>query len=425
MQYQLVTNSVDTDQVEERVIDGDRHLVAKDVTFIRPMQLAGGYVPADHVAASADEWAGKPLTVNHPRDDSGCVVSANTEIGKQITVGQALDPTRNADDSVDADLAVNADRAAELGGEAEDIVAALENGEPLNVSSQYFATPLAPGVYDGQHRANVEGNLTPDSIALLPNKKGRCTLPDCGFDPSGVTANTEDTTLRVPVRANSDGEDADADSAPQTGDGASVLETIRSLVNRASGDQGTDTSDERAESRVGPSSQSQTANGSDMDRENLIKEITANSNITRDALDDACDDRVQKLHRDVVANADPDDDDDDDNGGAGVDDGDLPDDVVTTDDLDQFRESLIDDIRSEREQASKRDRAEKIAANSADYDQDDVESLADRLDEELDRKEQEVAAGSGLPGHTGTADRVTANTQTDDDADAYGTGVLD
>jgi hypothetical protein len=197
----IVTNSVDTDQVAERTINGDRHLIAQDVTFIRPQQLAGGYVPRTHVEASANAWADQPLGVNHPRDDHGRVVSYNSPIGEETVVGHARDPTANPDGSVSADLAVNADRAEELGGEAMDVVDALENGEPLEVSSQYFADALAPGIYDGQYREEVEGNLDPDGIALLPNKQGACSLPDCGFDPSGVTANADG--LRVPV-ANAD-----------------------------------------------------------------------------------------------------------------------------------------------------------------------------------------------------------------------------
>jgi len=204
MQQHIVTNSVDTDQVEERTIDGHRHLVAKDVTFIQPQRLAGGYVPADHVASSAPEWEGQPLGVNHPRNEDGEVVSYNTRRGQQVVTGHARNPTKHSDGSVSADLAVNADQAEELGGEALDVVDALENGEPLEVSSQYFADPLPPGVYDGQHRDEVEGNLDPDGIALLPNKTGVCSLPDCGFDPSGVTANS--AGLRVPV-ANADARD--------------------------------------------------------------------------------------------------------------------------------------------------------------------------------------------------------------------------
>lgn len=197
MPKHIVTNSVDTEQVEVRTIDGDRHLVAKDVTFIRPQRLAGGYVPRKHVEASAEAWDGQPLGVNHPRDDKGRVVSYNSPIGEQTVTGHARDPTANPDGSVTADLAVNADRAEELGGEALDVVDALENGDPLEVSSQYFADPLPAGVYDGQHREEVEGNLDPDGIALLPNKQGVCSLPDCGFDPGGVTANADG--LRVPV----------------------------------------------------------------------------------------------------------------------------------------------------------------------------------------------------------------------------------
>jgi len=233
----LITNSVDTDRVEETVIDGDRYLIAKDVTFLQPQRLAGGYVPASHVANSAPDWDGEPLGVNHPRDDSGRVVSFNSPEGQRVTVGHARNPERKSDGSVSADLAVNADQAVELGGEAADIVEALENGDPLEVSSQYFADPLPPGVYDGQYREQVEGNLDPDGIALLPNKKGVCSLPDCGFDPAGkATANSDQ--IRLPVAPTDDG--SHGSQHPEDGGSGSTMLTANVTVGGVTF-EGTDT----------------------------------------------------------------------------------------------------------------------------------------------------------------------------------------
>lgn len=192
-------NAVDTENVHEEVIDGDRHLVAEDVQVIKPMNLAGGYVPAAHVAASAAAWDGQPLGVNHPRDHAGRVVSFDSPTGEEAIVGHARDPTAHPDGSVTVDLEVNADRASGMGAEASDIVQALEGGDPLSVSTQYFADELSAGVYDGRERAEVEGNLDPDGIALLPNKPGKCSLADgCGFAADAATANVADG-LRVPA----------------------------------------------------------------------------------------------------------------------------------------------------------------------------------------------------------------------------------
>jgi hypothetical protein len=239
MQYTLIANSVDPDQVEERTIDGDRHLVAKDVTFIRPMELAGGYVPEQSVANSVPAWDKQPLTINHPKnlpdrpwydsDHDGFYVSANRddEVRRRKVIGHAENPSQNSDGSVDADLAHNVERleaiangeavAREDAEAAETLLDALENGDPFDVSSQYFPQPLPPGEYDGEHRDEVEAIANADSIAILPTKDGVCSLEDgCGFKPQQATANTD--VVRAPV-ANATqaddpgGEDLDGDSA--------------------------------------------------------------------------------------------------------------------------------------------------------------------------------------------------------------------
>jgi len=225
MQYTLIANSVDPEQVEERTIDGDRYLVAKDVTFIRPMQLAGGYVPEQSVANSAPAWDQQPLTINHPKnlpdrpwydpDYDGFYVAANAtdEVRRRKVIGHAENPSRNGDGSVDADLAHNADRleaiangeavAREDAEAADALLEALENGKPFDVSSQYFPQPLPPGTYDGEYREEVEAIANADSIAILPTKDGVCSIEDgCGFQPPQATANAE--VVRAPVANVSD-----------------------------------------------------------------------------------------------------------------------------------------------------------------------------------------------------------------------------
>lgn len=221
----IVTNSAQNSRVTEQTIDGDRHLVAEDVTFIRPMRLAGGYVPSDEVAESADNWEGDELTLNHAKnrpdrpwfdpDLDARFLSANAtaETEEKKVIGHAVSPSRQPDGSVNGDLAVNADRLEELANgeaideaEAEDAQAlldALKNQEPFDVSSTYFPRDLPAGVYDGCHRDDVEGIGETDSIALLPNKEGVCSLSDgCGFGADQVTANVDgdtDNVARVPV----------------------------------------------------------------------------------------------------------------------------------------------------------------------------------------------------------------------------------
>jgi len=218
-QYQLIANSISEHSVREETVDGDRHLVVESVPFITNMELAGGYVPAAEVRDSTQGWAGVPDTVNHPRDETGEVISANSpEALDKFGVGRAENPHYDGE-YVRADIRVNADRAASMGGDAADIVAAIDAGEPFDVSSQYVPKPLPAGEYDGEYRENVEGIARPDSIALLPHKTGQCSIEHgCGINPQ--PAGELAANVRVPMTRNAEhGEDMDSAAESQFDEG--------------------------------------------------------------------------------------------------------------------------------------------------------------------------------------------------------------
>jgi hypothetical protein len=484
MHYTLIANSVDPEQVEERTIDGDRHLVAKNVTFIRPMELAGGYVPEQSVANSVPAWDEQPLTINHPKnlpdrpwyddDHGGFYVSANDEeVRQRKVIGHAENPSLNDDGSVSADLAHNVERleaiangeavAREDADAATELLEALENGDPFDVSSQYFPQPLPPGEYDGEHREEVEAIANADSIAILPTKPGVCSLEDgCGFKPQQATANAD--VVRAPVAnagtsddptgASSSGSDttgnasdnpladvdpADVDDWPADGEPSenTLLELGRRLASTV-GLSGASSGDEPAESGTGAEG-TPSANGSDpgsdlgsnMKRDELIDEITSNSEIKRESLEGMGDTCLQSTHEHVVANASGDGDEDDDDGQTTNTGGDTLADM-SVDDLagalaDQgfvTEDSLEDVVANAQQQSEKEQRVEQIVANSSEYDEDDKSDLMDTPESVLADIEDGLSANATLPGATGAADRASANASGGDDADEYPDGTI-
>jgi hypothetical protein len=197
--YYLKANSVGPQSVRET----DDAYVIEDVPFIRPMELAGGYVPEQSVRETAGAWDGVPATLNHPRDDSGRPVAANEQ--PETHIGVTENPTYDGT-HVRGDIRLSKARLDALGAEAADIERALEDGTTVDVSSQYAAAELPSGEYDGEVRDNVEAIARPDSVAILPNTTGVCSIEDgCGINPQ-MAANA---AVTVPMTAN--GNDSETD----------------------------------------------------------------------------------------------------------------------------------------------------------------------------------------------------------------------
>jgi transcriptional regulator with XRE-family HTH domain len=200
--YHLVTNSVQPQQVRET----DGAFVIEDVPFVKPMHLSGGYVPERSIEETAPLWDGAPATLRHARDASGRPIAANRK--PEIHLGVAEDPTFDGE-FVRANIRIQKDRLDAVdGGDA--VRDKLESGEQIDVSSQYAARDLPPGEYDGAMRENVEKITRPDSIAILPDQRGKCSIEQgCGIDPQ-LVANAEVSVPMTRANATHDGEDMDA-----------------------------------------------------------------------------------------------------------------------------------------------------------------------------------------------------------------------
>jgi len=211
----LTINQETTVREEQRA--GDRWLIAENAAIVQAQNLTNGYVPERSVQKSLSRenthggtgWGGVTVTLNHPRNapefawydpnhpTGEPVLAANDVVQETLGLGQ-LENAQWDGEFVRADVAVNADRATEMGGEATDVVVALENGDPLDVSTQYIGAELPPGEYDGEYREQAETIIAPDSLAVLPNRKGQCSVEDgCGVHADLATANGITVTLNA------------------------------------------------------------------------------------------------------------------------------------------------------------------------------------------------------------------------------------
>lgn len=186
----LVLNK--TGEVREETFRGRDYLVAP-TTLMRAMNLDQGYVPEDEIRRSVPAWNGTPVTLNHPRNEAGQVVSANSpEVAEKTWLGYVFNAEPEGDKLV-GESWIDIENARNIGGEAEKVLNRLQDNESLEVSTSYFGDKLPAGNYDGEKRSEVIGNIRPDHLAMLPNKTGKCSIEDgCG----AAVANS-DNTIRV------------------------------------------------------------------------------------------------------------------------------------------------------------------------------------------------------------------------------------
>lgn len=246
-------------EIRRATFNDAEHVVAPAVAA-RAMELNGGYVPQSEWTKSAPAWNGTPVTLSHPTDDDGRPVLANMpDVAEQSWLGRFFNvQAANDGETLEGDVWLNVDRASELGDDAQSVVDNVEAGEPVDVSTAYFADRLESGEYDGEQREAVVGNLRPEHLAVLPNDEGKCSVEDgCGV-PTPPSANAADITAVDPgetVVVTDGGEPFQADDADTTADGGDSSAEAEDL----DGNSGTD--DE------GDSTDSPEADGADRDVE--------------------------------------------------------------------------------------------------------------------------------------------------------------
>jgi len=170
-------------ETREEVLDGITYIVAP-VTMMVEGVLAGSRGPLLHLA---DEFGhvpaaynGIPVTIQHPQDESGNYVSANSpDVLSNWSVGKIFS-TILADNKLKSEAWVDKKKCETL---SKETLAALEAGTILEVSIGVFTDEEeTPGVYNGKKYNAIARNHKPDHLALLPGAVGACSVKDgCGI----------------------------------------------------------------------------------------------------------------------------------------------------------------------------------------------------------------------------------------------------
>lgn len=165
------------------MLNGKRHIVVPVVMMVEGVHN-GSQGPllhlADELGHFPGSWDGIPVTVEHPRDDEGSFVSANSPgILEEYNVGKVFN-THVENNKLKAEVWLEEDRLTTVSPEALEYV---NQGRPLEVSVGVFTDEeQTEGEWNGEQYIAIARNHRPDHLALLPGGVGACSWEDgCGI----------------------------------------------------------------------------------------------------------------------------------------------------------------------------------------------------------------------------------------------------
>lgn len=136
--------------------------------------------PEAEIAKSIPAWNHKPITVEHPKDAQGNLVSgALTESLEKFSLGIVLNAKYNKKTKkLQAEAWFEKDRFDKVEGGAR-IEAALLANQKLEVSTGLFVDALVGnGTYGTKDYVATASNFRPDHLAIILKGEGACSLKD-------------------------------------------------------------------------------------------------------------------------------------------------------------------------------------------------------------------------------------------------------
>jgi hypothetical protein len=175
--------------------NGKEFMVAPCIALV-PGLLKGEMVTLEEVRASYQDWRDIPVVINHPYNAQGKAISAiDPNIIAERGVGHIAHVSMD-DDRLKFNVWIDVAKSMELGGDARKAMDMVKNGEPLEVSTGYFAVSRDKrGIHNGEIYSAIQEQIVPDHLALLPNGIGACSwVHGCGMPRVNEDHRVEDET---------------------------------------------------------------------------------------------------------------------------------------------------------------------------------------------------------------------------------------
>ncbi len=225
----VFTQQFNLTEKREETLEGVNYLVVP-VTMMVEGVHSGSRGPMLHTATELgkvlDVWNGRPIVINHPRNEEGVYVSANSpDILERNSVGFVFNTKMN-DNKLIAEAWLDLERLQRI---APEVYTNIENNIVMEVSVGVFNDEdKTAGSWNGEQYTSIAYNHRPDHLAILPNVVGACSLADGG----GLLVNEKGVIDIVGVKKGKELNKEEIKSLPiiLNEDLLSILDTIRSKL---------------------------------------------------------------------------------------------------------------------------------------------------------------------------------------------------
>jgi hypothetical protein len=150
--------------------------------------------PADELGKTPQVWNMKPVVVYHPEKNGEGVSACDPEIAENYKIGVIMNTTFDQTGRLKAEAWIEEERANKVD---DRVMKAIENQEMMELSTGvYTDQEETPGEYGGEAYNAIARNYRPDHLALLPDKKGACSIEDgAGFIRNSAALNSEQVDI--------------------------------------------------------------------------------------------------------------------------------------------------------------------------------------------------------------------------------------
>jgi hypothetical protein len=180
----LTANTLSAYTARSERLDGVDYLVAPAVLLVEGVHHGSAgpvFYPLNELSAFPGSWDGRPVTLGHPEIGGQPISASSPDAIPLFSLGTLLNTVYDPQlGGLRSEVWLDINKARRI---APDVLSAMRNGEPLEISTGlWYEAQGEGGVWGNEEFSTTATRFRPDHLALLPGQVGACSISDgCGL----------------------------------------------------------------------------------------------------------------------------------------------------------------------------------------------------------------------------------------------------